>query len=277
MKHDAAEAAATVFGPRLALAERYVELLATAGVERGLIGPRESDRLWDRHVLNSAAVAELIDADCRVADVGSGAGLPGIPLAIARPDLSVTLIEPLARRTTFLEEVIEELGLDVQVLRGRAQEVAATVEPFDAVTSRAVAALDKLTAWCMPLVRPGGRMLAIKGERAALELEEHRKALQKAGALDAVVEHCGADYLDPPVTVVVARAGDSRTRGPAAGKRAERRASDDPNRSLARAERAERRASDDPNRSLARAERAERHRRAQADKPRPTRTARRER
>lgn len=211
VKHDAPDAAAIVFGDRLGLAERYVELLATAGVERGLIGPRETERLWDRHVLNSAAVCELLHADERVADIGSGAGLPGIPLAIARPDLDVVLIEPLARRTAFLEEAVAELGIDIEVRRGRAQDVVGAVEPFDAVASRAVASLDKLSAWSIPLLKVGGRMLAIKGERAAIELEEQREAMRALGAVDAAVVNCGEKYLDRPATVVVARRSD-RTR-----------------------------------------------------------------
>ncbi|BBY99263.1 16S rRNA (guanine(527)-N(7))-methyltransferase RsmG [Mycolicibacterium fallax] len=205
VKHDAPDAAATLFGGRLELAERYVELLGTAGVERGLIGPREADRLWERHVLNSAVVAELIAEDERVADIGSGAGLPGIPLAIARPDLRVVLIEPLARRTSFLEEVVAELGLSAEVVRGRAPEAGAGLEPFDSVTSRAVAALDKLCAWSLPLLRVGGRMLAMKGERAGLELEEQRAAMTALGAVDLAVHQCGGELLDPPATVVVAR------------------------------------------------------------------------
>lgn len=206
MKHDL-PAAAAFFGERLPLAERYAERLATDGVERGLIGPREADRLWDRHILNSAAIATLFEPEERVADVGSGAGLPGIPLAIARPDLTVVLIEPLARRTVFLEEMIAELGLNATVLRARAQEAVTLISPFDAATSRAVASLDKLSGWCIPLLRVGGRMLSIKGERAVQEVGEHRSAMAAVGALDPTVIQCGAEYLDPPTTVVVARRG----------------------------------------------------------------------
>ena len=119
----APDAAATIFGPRIDLARRYAELLAGPGVERGLLGPREVDRIWDRHLLNSAAVAELLEPGERVIDIGSGAGLPGIPLAIARPDLDVVLLEPLLRRSEFLSEVVEQLGLAVEVVRGRAEEL----------------------------------------------------------------------------------------------------------------------------------------------------------
>jgi 16S rRNA (guanine527-N7)-methyltransferase len=199
--------AGTFFGEKLDRAQRYTEILAGAGVERGLIGPREVDRLWDRHILNSVAVAELLEPDESVADIGSGAGLPGIPLALARPDLRVTLIEPLLRRSDFLREVIEELGIDVAVVRGRAEEltVRQRVGETDVVVSRAVASLDKLTKWSMPLLRPGGRMLAIKGERAEDEIREHRRVMASLGAVDERVVRCGADFLNPPVTVVVAR------------------------------------------------------------------------
>lgn len=211
MKHDGTAngpaVAAHVFGERLPLAQRYAEMLATDGVERGLIGPRETDRLWDRHLLNCAAVGELIAPDARGADVGSGAGLPGIPLAIARPDLDLTLIEPMLRRTVFLEAVIEELGLtSVRVSRHRAEEPAARAEAdFDFVTSRAVASLDKLTRWTVPLLKPGGIMLALKGDRAEAEILEHSRMMASLGVVDAEVMRCGGEYLDPPATVVVAR------------------------------------------------------------------------
>ena len=205
-------AAAPLFGTGLEAAVRYAQILAGAGVERGLLGPREADRLWDRHLLNSVALAELLSPGEQIADIGSGAGLPGIPLALARPDLRVTLIEPLLRRSDFLREVIEDLNLDVAVVRGRAEEqtVRQVVGEADAVVSRAVASLDKLTKWSMPLLRPGGRMLAIKGERAEQEIDEHRRAMQSFGAVDARVVTCGGDYLNPPATVVVARRGESR-------------------------------------------------------------------
>jgi 16S rRNA (guanine527-N7)-methyltransferase len=206
---DPPPAAATVFGARLEQARRYAEMLAGPGVERGLIGPREVDRLWDRHLLNCAAVAELVDDGARVADVGSGAGLPGIPLALARPGLRVTLVEPLLRRADFLREAVAELGLSVAVVRGRAEDRAVRDElgEFDAVTSRAVAALDRLANWSLPLLRDGGRMLALKGERAEEEVAEHRRALSSLGAVDVKVVKCGVDYLNPPATVVVARRG----------------------------------------------------------------------
>jgi 16S rRNA (guanine527-N7)-methyltransferase len=203
--------AAKLFGERLGAAVHYAQILAGAGVERGLIGPREADRLWDRHLLNSAALAELLESGDRIADIGSGAGLPGIPLALARPDLRVTLIEPLLRRTDFLREVVDDLGLDITVVRGRAEEQAVRqqVGEMDAVVSRAVASLDKLTRWSMPLLRSGGRMLALKGERAVAEIDEHRRGMESLGAVDARVVTCGGGYLNPPATVVSARRGKS--------------------------------------------------------------------
>jgi 16S rRNA (guanine527-N7)-methyltransferase len=203
----APDAAAAIFGDRLDLAERYAQLLATAGVEWGLLGPREVDRIWDRHLLNCAAAAELVEAGERVVDIGSGAGLPGLPMAIAKPRLRVVLVESLLRRTEFLGMVIDELGLDVDVVRGRAEDpdVRRAAGGADAVTSRAVASLDKLARWSLPLLRQGGRLLAIKGERATDELREHRRVLTKLGAVDARVVECGVSLLSPPTTVVVAR------------------------------------------------------------------------
>jgi 16S rRNA (guanine527-N7)-methyltransferase len=199
-------AAADVFGEQLPTVQAYAELLASEGTERGLIGPREVERLWDRHLLNSAAVAELVDPGARVVDIGSGAGLPGIPLALARPDLRVTLVEPMLRRVEFLRQIVDTLGLNVSVIRGRAEEPAVrkAVAGADAVVSRAVASLDKLTRWSLPLLRPGGRMLAMKGERGAEELEQQRRVMASLGATNARVVRCGVDYLDPPATVVVA-------------------------------------------------------------------------
>ena len=200
-------AAATVFGDRLPVAERYAELLATAGVEWGLLGPREVDRIWDRHLLNCAVVAELVEPGDRVVDIGSGAGMPGLPMAIAMPGLRVVLVESLLRRTEFLRMVIDELGLDAEVVRGRAEdaEVRQTAGGADAVTSRAVASLDKVTRWSLPLLRQGGRLLAIKGERAPEEVAEHRRVMATLGAADARVVECGVRLLSPPTTVVVAR------------------------------------------------------------------------
>jgi 16S rRNA (guanine527-N7)-methyltransferase len=187
-----------VFASRLSTAERYAELLATEGVVRGLIGPREVPRLWDRHIMNSAVVVPRVPAGASVADVGTGAGLPGLVWAIARPDIQMTLIEPLLRRTSFLEEAVAELGLsNVQVLRSRAEDVDQT---FDVVTARAVAALDKLGRWCMPLVKAGGVMLAMKGRSAADEVESAASTLHRLGATSIVVTTY--DNGEVPTTVV---------------------------------------------------------------------------
>jgi len=207
---ELADAARTLFGERLPLAATYAELLATDGVVRGLIGPREAPRIWERHLLNCAAVAELLPAECSVVDVGSGAGLPGLVLAVARPDLSITLIEPLARRTAFLSEAVALLGLDrsVTVLRARAEEVvpnqagAGGLPPADVVTARAVAPLDRLAGWCLPLAAVGGRLLALKGASAADEVAEHQAAVERLGGGTAVVRRCGVGVIDPPTTVV---------------------------------------------------------------------------
>ncbi|UXA18158.1 16S rRNA (guanine(527)-N(7))-methyltransferase RsmG [Mycobacterium sp. SMC-4] len=194
-----------LFGDRAEAVHRYAELLASAGVERGLLGPREIDRLWERHIFNSAVLGELFSPDERVADIGSGAGLPGIPLALARPDIQVTLIEPLLRRSEFLRETTDLLGLDCVVIRGRAEDraVREKVGEMDAVVSRAVAALDRIAQWSAPLLRVGGRMIAMKGERAALEVSEHSGTLSMAGFGDVRVAACGARYVDPPATVVI--------------------------------------------------------------------------
>jgi 16S rRNA (guanine527-N7)-methyltransferase len=187
--------------------------LSSAGVERGLLGPREVSRIWERHLLNCAAIGELLDGGERVVDIGSGAGLPGLPLLIARPDLRMVLVEPLLRRSEFLHEVVAELGLNAKVIRGRAEEPSAreAIGPADAAVSRAVASLDKLAKWSLPLLRPGGRMLAMKGERAAAELGEHRRAMIALGAEGVRVVRCGVNYLAPPATVVLAlRAESSR-------------------------------------------------------------------
>lgn len=194
-----------VFGDRLELAERFAELLREHGNPRGLIGPRELDRLWQRHLLNSAVLAELLPQNSRVVDVGSGAGLPGIPLAIARPDLEVTMLEPMARRVTWLEEVDAELGLGVAVLRGRAEEgrVRKLLAEHDVVTARAVAPLERLTKWCLPLLRTGGRMLAMKGASAAEELERDEAAILAAGGGRGEVLSCGDGVLEVPTTVVL--------------------------------------------------------------------------
>lgn len=193
-----------VFGEHLKTVEKYVDFVGTQGVERGLIGPRETDRLWDRHMINSALMLPRVPVGATVADVGSGAGLPGMVWAIARPDLHVTLIEPLLRRATFLQEAIDLLGLSqVTVLRERAEDVSLT---FDVVTARAVAALPKLSNWCMPLVRPGGLFLALKGRTAEDEVAKSRSTLKRLGATSVDIvryEFPGDSTMDVTVVEVV--------------------------------------------------------------------------
>ncbi|GAB3966398.1 16S rRNA (guanine(527)-N(7))-methyltransferase RsmG [Plantactinospora veratri] len=260
---DLAESARTLFAERLPLAASYAELLAGPGVLRGLIGPRETPRIWDRHLLNCAAMVELLPVGASVVDVGSGAGLPGIVLAIARPDLTVTLVEPLARRAVFLAEVVTalDLGDAVTVVRARAEELAASrregaggrrrragrsgrstgplpVEsgapvdlanlpdelrvPADVVTARAVAPLDRLAGWCLPLAVPGGRLLAMKGSSAAEEVAEHAEAVRRLGGSSPMVRLAGLGVVDPPTTVVEVvreRAGRAPARGTSGGRR----------------------------------------------------------
>jgi 16S rRNA (guanine527-N7)-methyltransferase len=200
---DAAEA---VFGERLPLAVRYAELLVSDGVQRGLIGPREAPRVWERHLLNCAVVEEGIQADALIVDVGSGAGLPGIVLAVARPDVSVILVEPLARRSAFLTEAVASLGLDrITVVRARAEEVERgrpRLDLADVVTARAVAPLDRLAAWCLPLASRGGRVLALKGQSAVEEVAAHREAIARLGGGPPAVRSFGSDRLEQPTVVV---------------------------------------------------------------------------
>jgi 16S rRNA (guanine527-N7)-methyltransferase len=204
-----------VFGDALPVAERYAKFLADAGVERGLIGPREVDRLWERHLINCAVLAEAVPHGARVVDIGSGAGLPGIVLAIVRPDLSVMLLEPLLRRVTFLNECVELLELtNVEVRRGRAEEMAGELS-MDVATARAVAPLDRLAKWALPLLRPGGELLALKGERAAAELDEARPVLERFGVRTAELLQVGRGMVDPPTTLVrvVAERAPRRAKG----------------------------------------------------------------
>ncbi|HLU43714.1 MAG TPA: 16S rRNA (guanine(527)-N(7))-methyltransferase RsmG [Natronosporangium sp.] len=207
-------AAADLFGERLPLAEAYAELLTSDGVLRGLIGPREAPRIWERHLLNCAVVAELIPTGVHVVDVGSGAGLPGIVLAVARPDLTVTLVEPMARRTSFLTEVISALDLRrVTVLQARAEEAADQLSPADVVTARALARLDRLAEWCLPLTAVGGRVLAIKGESAPEEIAAYGAAAARWGGAPPVLRRCGVGRLRQPTTVVeIIREQDVRPR-----------------------------------------------------------------
>jgi len=211
--------AAAVFGDRLELAESFVAILADTGVSHGLIGPREVPRLWERHVLNCAVVAEAMPtADASVIDVGSGAGLPGLALAMARPDLRVTLVEPMLRRTTWLSETVAALGLSgVEVCRGRAEEFHGRLSA-DYVTARAVAALDKLAGWCAPLTRVGGELVLMKGDNAADELAAAAPVLSRWGLGAGQVRVVGQELPTPTTLVVI-----GKEREPAATKRRRKR------------------------------------------------------
>lgn len=196
----APQSAAAVFGDRLDVVLAYGRSLAGDGVVRGLIGPGEVPRLWDRHLLNCGVLAPVFAAGDVVCDVGSGAGLPGVVLGIARPDIVVHLVEPLLRRTTYLENVVVELGLtNVSVVRRRAEEHSGS---YDWVTARAVAPMDRLAKLTLPLLRPGGSLLAFKGARAEAELADAEKALRRLGARDWRVERYGDGVLETPATVV---------------------------------------------------------------------------
>lgn len=184
--------------------KQYVDILASRGIDWGLMGPREKERLWDRHILNSLAMADLLPEGVSVVDVGSGAGLPGIPLAIVRPDLEMTLLEPMQRRSDFLAIAVHELGIEdrVNVERGRAEDSAGH---YDAVVCRAVAPLDRLLRWTTPLFYPGGTLYALKGQSAADEVDEAESFLEGSGLVADVrsVRVLGAE----PTSVVVVRAG----------------------------------------------------------------------
>ncbi|WP_067431302.1 16S rRNA (guanine(527)-N(7))-methyltransferase RsmG [Nocardioides jensenii] len=187
---------------RLPLAEAYAASLADAGVVRGLIGPREAPRLWERHLLNCAVLGEAIPAGSTVCDIGSGAGLPGIVLAIARPDLSLTLVEPLLRRTTYLDEVVAELELtNVEVIRGRADAVHG-LRTFDVVTSRAVAPLGRLLEWSMPLVAASGELVAMKGSSLTAEIDDASAVLTGFGCSSPVPVVLGEGIVDPQTYAV---------------------------------------------------------------------------
>lgn len=192
--------AVDVFGDRLELAQRYADLLATTGISHGLVGPREAGRLWERHLVNCAVMETLVPQGQDVIDIGSGAGLPGVVLAVVRPDLALHLVEPLLRRTTWLESTVEELGLgNVTVHRGRAEQMDLTAP---VVTARAVASLDKLARWAFPLLEPGGRLLALKGAAAERELDEVRPLLTSWGVDAATLHIIGEGRVSEPVRVV---------------------------------------------------------------------------
>jgi 16S rRNA (guanine527-N7)-methyltransferase len=181
---------------------RYVDLLMTNGMHRGLLGPREAERVWGRHILNCAVLAPLLGRAVTMCDLGSGAGLPGMVLAIARPDLTVILLEPLLRRATFLSECIVSLGLqNVRVVRARAEDAVGSVR-VAVVTARAVAPMERLARLALPLLLPGGELIAMKGARAEQELDQARPALAALGAGRVRLESYGQGVVDPPTRVV---------------------------------------------------------------------------
>lgn len=195
------ESANAIFGPQIEKARAFAQKLANDSDDLGLLGPRELDKLWSRHILNSAVVAETVKAGDLVADVGSGAGLPGIPMAIVLPEAHFVLIEPMERRSNWMLEVIEELGLtNVEVRRARAEEVLDLT--FDIVTARAVAALDKLLRLTVHLLKPGGSLIALKGSKAAEEIEAAKRLQKKLGIASFEIQICGEKFLAEPTSVV---------------------------------------------------------------------------
>ncbi len=211
--------AGEVFGDRLPALTAYAALLAGPGVERGLLGPRETPRLWDRHLLNCAGLSSLVEDGQVVADLGSGAGLPGLVLALMRPDVQVVLVEPLQRRATFLTEAVSLLELrNTVVRRNRAEELHGKVL-VDVVTARAVAPLDRLATWALPLLHPGGRLLALKGEQAATELAAAGSVLHRFGGTAGEVVEVGSVDLGTSARVVVVTRTASATPGDRAAAR----------------------------------------------------------
>jgi 16S rRNA (guanine527-N7)-methyltransferase len=193
-------AAELIFGDQIGKARLYFEALVRDGDLLGLLGPREMPKLWTRHILNSAVVAELVSPGQTVADVGSGAGLPGIPMALAQPQAHFTLIEPMERRSDWLKRVVQDLELNnIRVHRARAEEVA---EVFDVVTARAVSALPNLLRMCVPMTKHGGEVIALKGSKAAEEIQDAKKLQKKLGIASFEIVRLGGEFLTDPTLVV---------------------------------------------------------------------------
>jgi 16S rRNA (guanine527-N7)-methyltransferase len=223
---NAPPAATVVFGDRLPLAERFASILADTGVSHGLIGPREVPILWERHILNCAVAQDSFPGQAEVVDVGSGAGLPGLALAIARPDLRLHLVEPMLRRTTWLGDTIAALGLDnCTVHRGRAEELHGVLTvPW--ATARAVARIDKLARWTFPLLSEGGTLVALKGSSAQEELDAAAAMLRRLGMTAAAVRSHGAELLEVPtltLELTVGAGAHGRSKRGKASKRSGRR------------------------------------------------------
>lgn len=207
-----------IFGPMLPVARAYAALLAGPGVQRGLIGPGEKGRIWDRHLLNSAVVAELVPVPGLLVDLGSGAGLPGIVLAMLLPSAQVILLDPMARRTAFLQECVRELGLsNAEVRRGRAEDLAGQIGA-DVVTARAVAPLDRLAVLAVGLSHPGGLVLAIKGAAAAQEIDRARPVLRRLGATGVELVAAGSGRIHPPAMVIRFTVGGAHRGGRPTGR-----------------------------------------------------------
>ena len=193
-------AAELIFGDQIGKARLYFDALVRDGDLLGLLGPREMPKLWTRHILNSAVVAELVAPGQTVADVGSGAGLPGIPMALAQPQAHFTLIEPMERRSDWLKRVVQDLELtNVRVHRARAEEIA---EVFDVVTARAVSALPNLLRMCVPMTKHGGEVIALKGSKAAEEIQDAKKLQKKLGIASFEIVRLGGEFLTDPTLVV---------------------------------------------------------------------------
>jgi 16S rRNA (guanine527-N7)-methyltransferase len=201
---SAREHAERFFADRMSLAEAYADILRTDGIDHGLIGPREGARIWSRHILNCAVLRELVQPADLVADIGSGAGLPGIPLAIAIPGLRVTLVEPLERRAAFLVAAVAALGIggQIDVLRARAEERPDLDASFNVVTARALAPVSGLLGWTVPLTKPGGRVIAMKGAKVREELAAARRELRRYGVQEWRMHSLGQEIVSPPTTVV---------------------------------------------------------------------------